>query len=218
MTDPTHTTASHRPVAARVFAASGISKAPGTQTSSMSSSATPQPVRPRRTPSRRRRVTWLLNRPHTMATRLPLPAPSRSGSGARSSRASLPIYRLVVVEEVAHAVALGRQVALVVGVGLDDERHAVDDLEAEALEAAVLRRVVGEEPHRRHAEVDGDLGADTVLAAVGGEAELEVGIDGVEPLLLELVGADLVADADATALVAPEVHDDTGALLGDHGH
>ena len=47
---------------------------------------------------------------------------------------------------------------------------------------------------------------------VGGEAELDVGLDGVAALVLERVGADLVAEADAAALVAAQVHDDARAL------
>ena len=56
------------------------------------------------------------------------------------------------------------------GFGRDRERHPLDDLEPEALETAVLRGVVRHQPHRRDAEVDEDLGADAVLAAVGREA------------------------------------------------
>ena len=68
------------------------------------------------------------------------------------------------------------------GLGRDSERHALDDLEAEALEAAVLGRVVGHQPHRGDAEVDEDLRADAVLAAVDGQAEVEVGVDRVAAL------------------------------------
>ena len=48
-----------------------------------------------------------------------------------------------------------------------------------------------------------------------GKAELEVGVDGVVALVLQAVGADLVADADAAALVAAQVDDDAEPLLGD---
>ena len=60
-----------------------------------------------------------------------------------------------------------------------------------------LRRVVGHQPHRRDAEVDEDLRADAVLARVGREAELEVRLDGVAALVLQRVGAQLVAEPDA---------------------
>jgi len=41
------------------------------------------------------------------------------------------------------------------------------------------------------------------------------GVDGVGPLFLEPVGADLVCEADAATLVAPEVDEHATALLGD---
>ena len=89
------------------------------------------------------------------------------------------------------------------------------DVEAEALEPAVLHGIVRHETHGGHAEVDQHLGADAVLAAVDRQALLQVGVDGVVALLLQLVGADLVAEADAAALVAAQVDEDAPALLLD---
>ena len=65
------------------------------------------------------------------------------------------------------------------------------------------------------AEVLEDLGADPVVAQVGGQAELEVGVDGVEALLLELVGLELVEQADPAALLG-EVEQHAAALVLDH--
>ena len=48
-----------------------------------------------------------------------------------------------------------------------------------------------------------------------GQALLQVGVDGVVALLLELVGADLVAESDAATLVAAQVDQDAAALLLD---
>ena len=50
-----------------------------------------------------------------------------------------------------------------------------------------------------------------VVAVVDRQAELDVGVDGVEALVLQLVGPQLVGDADAPALVAAQVDDDAGA-------
>ena len=80
-----------------------------------------------------------------------------------------------------------------------------------------LRRVVRHQPHGRDAQVDEDLRADAVLARVDRQPELEVGVDRVAAVLLEGVGADLVAEADAAALVTAQVHDDARALGGDLG-
>src|SRR2546430_2162145 len=79
----------------------------------------------------------------------------------------------------------------------DLERHALDDLQPETVEGDVLRRVVRHQPHLPDAEIAKDLTADSVVADVGGEAELLVRGDGVEPLLLELVRTELVEEADA---------------------
>ena len=66
----------------------------------------------------------------------------------------------------------------------------------------------------REAQVHQDLGADPVVAQVGRHAQLEVGVDGVEALLLELVGLELVEQADAAALLG-EVEQHAAALLLD---
>ena len=68
---------------------------------------------------------------------------------------------------------------------------------------------------RREPEVDQDLRADAVVAQVGRQAELEVGVDGVVALLLQLVGPELVQQADAAALLG-EVEQHALPLLLDH--
>src|SRR3954447_9378398 len=225
-------TASTAPDSAKALAASGSSNAPGTHTSVMSSSSTLHSARPRRAPSRRRSVTWSLKRAHTTATRSPLPSSAgRSRWDDTTSRAIVGVsvrrvdgvevleaadVAVEPAEQVTHALALRAQVVLVVRVGLDLQGHPLDDLDAEAVEPAELRRVVRHQPHRRDAEVGEDLRTDAVLAAVGRQPKLQVGVDGVVTLVLQAVGADLVTDADAATLVAAEVHDAAHAFLGDH--
>ena len=64
-------------------------------------------------------------------------------------------------------------------------------------------------------EVDEDLRADAVVAQVDGQPELEVRVDGVEALVLQVVGAQLVEQADAAALLG-EVEQHAAALVLDH--
>ena len=59
-----------------------------------------------------------------------------------------------------------------------------------------------------------DLGADPVVAQVGREAEALVRLDRVQALVLEVVGAELVHEADAPPLLA-HVDDDAAPLLVD---
>ena len=145
------------------------------------------------------------------------PSPHPLPSPRRPRRCSISSSRLsaLVVQGVAHALGLGAQVALVVGVGHVLDRDLLADAQPVALQAVDLLGVVGEDPDRAQPEVDEDLGADAVLAQVGGQAELEVGVDGVEALLLELVGAQLVEQADAAPLLG-EVDEHAAALALDH--
>ena len=97
--------------------------------------------------------------------------------------------------------ALGSQVVLVVRVRDRLDRELVRHGQPVPLEAMNLLRVVGEDADAGQAQVDQDLGTDAVVAQVGGQAELQVRVDGVEPLLLEAVGAQLVQEPDPAALL-----------------
>ena len=121
----------------------------------------------------------------------------------------------LVVQRVAHALGLRAQVGLVVLVGRVLDRDLRADRQAVALEALDLLRVVGEDADRAEPEVDEDLGADAVVAQVRRQAEALVGLDRVEAVLLQAVGAQLVQQADAAALLG-EVEQHALALALDH--
>ncbi len=53
------------------------------------------------------------------------------------------------------------------------------------------------------------------MPGVGGQAEVEVGVDGVPAAVLELVGLQLGDQADPTPLVAAQVDHHAAALLDD---
>jgi hypothetical protein len=53
------------------------------------------------------------------------------------------------------------------------------------------------------------------VPCVRGEAELEVGVDGVPPAVLQLVGLELRDQADPPTFVPAEVDDDSSSLLHD---
>ena len=118
----------------------------------------------------------------------------------------------------AEPVPLGDQVTQVVRGGDYWERHAADHVDAESGQAAHLRRVVGEQPDRPHPEIAEDLRARAVLARVGGQAELKVGVDRIGARVLQLVGLQLAEQADAAALVTAKVEHDAAALGRDRRH
>ena len=99
-------------------------------------------------------------------------------------------------------------------VGWMAEGDALGHVDAEVLQALRLVRVVGHQPHRLDAEVAQHLGRGAVVAGVGGQAEVEVGVDGVAAAVLQLVGLQLGDEADAASLVAAEV-DHHSPALGD---
>src|SRR3954468_11314817 len=97
------------------------------------------------------------------------------------------------------------------------ERQPFRDRQAVAFETDELPRVVREQPHAADAQILEDLHADPVVALVGLEPEALVGLDGVEALVLQLVGADLVGQADAAPLLV-EVEEHAAAFGGDPCH
>src|SRR5205823_4970773 len=107
-----------------------------------------------------------------------------STGGASSSRCGYSVTRLapqvLVMETMSELIPLGGQIATVLVVRRNLDRHLLDDGEAEAVDARQLLRVVREDADRREAEVGEDLVADPVVARVGGEAELGIRLHGVE--------------------------------------
>src|SRR6185295_4441766 len=118
------------------------------------------------------------------------------------------------LQQMAQLLALGAEVVPGDVGRRDFQGDALDDLEAVAVERDVLARSVGHQAHAADSQVAQDLGADAVIALVGPEAQALVGLDRVVSLLLQLVGAQLVHQADAAALLE-EVEEDAVALLLD---
>ena len=100
------------------------------------------------------------------------------------------------VQSVPHAVFLRLKVLIVILVWGDLDGDILYDLQAYA-----LGRIVGHKPHLVHAEMAQHLRPATIIALVGLEAEMHVGVNRVEPFLLQLVRLNLVHKAYAAALL-----------------
>ena len=116
-----------------------------------------------------------------------------------------------------HAHLLGFEVVLVVLVGRDDDRHDLVDVQPVAFQSGAFERVVGHQAHVFDPQLADDAGPDAVIAFVDAESQPQVGFGRVEPLVLQLVGFDLVAQADAAPLLV-EVDDRAFAFALDHAH
>ena len=75
--------------------------------------------------------------------------------------------------------------------------------------------VVGQQPDRAHSQGAQAGGRVAVLAHLGREAEVPVGLECVEAVVLQDVGAKLVEQADPTALVARRVEQQPATLRAD---
>lgn len=114
------------------------------------------------------------------------------------------------VKVVPHAVALRLQVAIVVFRGRHLNGHVLHNLQSVCLQAYALLGVVGHQAHLVHSEVAQHLRSAAVVALIGLEAEVGIGVHGVESLfLLQLVGGYFVHQSDAAALL---LHIDEYAL------
>src|SRR5215470_1426619 len=117
-------------------------------------------------------------------------------------------------KKMAHLLPLGHEIASIGLGGRHLDGHPLDHLEPIALDADDLLRVVGEDAQLLRPQVHEDLRPDTVVAQVGLEAQGLIGFHGVLAVVLDLVGPQLVDEADPTSLLA-HVHEDAAAFTLD---
>ena len=84
-------------------------------------------------------------------------------------------------------------------------RDEFGDLQTEAFERLLLGGVIGHEPQLVHTEFLQDQCRLRVVAHVAVQAERQVRVEGVEPGILQRVGAELVDQADAASFVVAHV-------------
>src|SRR5439155_13528567 len=138
-------------------------------------------------------------------TRRPVP-PGRANPRYRRSSSSTLLrvaleLQVLMVQTMTELLTLRLQVEAVLQIRRYLDRHLLDAGQPVGLGPFHLARIVREQSDGGQAKIGQDLVADAVVTGVGGEAECEVGLDRVHPLLLELVGPQLVQQADASTLL-----------------
>src|SRR6218665_149173 len=106
------------------------------------------------------------------------------------------------LNQMSRPLALRPQVVDVMRIVLRTRGNASTHRNSLVHQSCNFQGVVGDEIHRAHSEESQHLRRDVVAAQVVREAQLAVGLVRVQPLGLERVGLDLVAQADAPALLA----------------
>ena len=138
---------------------------------------------------------------------LGLPLSSRF-SGKGDPRGSLGS----ILEKVTHAVGFGLQIEEVVGSGIHLDGHTLSNDDAEFFELIDLVGIVRQETHALDAQVTQNLRAGKVLSFVALKAERKVCFERIEPLLLQLIGTQLIDETDAAAFLA-HIEQDAPAFL-----
>src|SRR5579884_40907 len=229
MTQSRAMTASTLPEAASAFAATGISKLPGTQATVMRPSSAPCRRSASSAPSSRERVTTSFHRLITMpnarpsAVSLPssvlagigLPFPGgQSGQFAARQRFPFPC-QILRAEYVPHLLSFRLEIFAVIRIGRNAQRDPLDDLQPVAFQSRDLHGVVGHKPDLLETQIDHDLRADAIIPQIGLKAEHLVGLHGIGALLLQLIGAQLIDQADAAPLLL-QIDQHAAPLIGDH--
>src|ERR1700694_2211637 len=205
ITQPRQMIASWPPFSARASAVTGSSSEPGTQKTS--GSLTPCTSRAARAPRNSLFDTSSLKRATTTAmVRAP---PLRSG---------LAPFSPTALEKMSKLVFLGLQVALVVRIGFDADRDALDDLQTESFESVNLLGVVCQQPDLSNAEVVDDLAADAIVPFVCRVTQRLVRLDSIETRVLEVVGVQLVEQSDTATFLVADVKDHAGPVGGNRLH
>ncbi len=99
-------------------------------------------------------------------------------------------------------IPLRLQVSSIDAVGLNLQRDPLYDLQAVALEADDLPGIVGQKTHLPDPQVDQDLGSNSIVSQVRRVAQFMVCLHGIASRILQGIGAQLVGQANSSALLA----------------
>src|SRR5437773_5151608 len=100
------------------------------------------------------------------------------------------------------------QIELVELVWWHYDRYSLGNFDSVKLKILQLVRIVRQKLDRSHMERHQHVGGDIVVSLVRLEAQLLVRLNSVETCILQLVGLDLVDEADPTAFL-PQIEDDS---------
>src|SRR3546814_7054421 len=80
----------------------------------------------------------------------------------------------------------------IVRIGGKLERHPFGDIDPGGLEPSDLVRIIGKQAYPLHVQQRQHPRGDSEIALVDGKAKPQIGVDRIEPLILERIGAQLV--------------------------
>jgi len=121
------------------------------------------------------------------------------------------------VQDVTHPVYLRPEVLRIVPVHVGLKRNPLGNFNPMFGEALNLLWVVGQEASGRHTQVIEDSCSDGIVSLVGSVPKNPVGLDGVVPVVLEVVGTELTEKTDPTSLLT-QIKKDPSAVFCNPSH
>ena len=116
-----------------------------------------------------------------------------------------------------HAVSLGFEVSLIVFVGSGLDGDILYDFQSVGLQSDTFYGVVCHQAHFVYTEMAQHLCSTAIVALIGFEAQMGVGIHGVVAFFLKLIGGNLVHQTDASSFLL-HVDEYSLAFFLDHLH
>ena len=96
----------------------------------------------------------------------------------------------------------------------DLQRNPFGNGQAIPFQSNDLARIIGQETDLFDAQINQDLRADAVITQIRQESQRFIGLDGIEPLVLQIISLELIDQADASSFLA-HVNDDPRAVFAD---
>jgi hypothetical protein len=103
--------------------------------------------------------------------------------------------------------SLGDHITTVVGIDRRLEWHSVGDFNARACQTVELGWIVGEQHNPRAIQYPQHMCGDPVIALIVIEAERDVGVEGIEAVVLQLICPHLVGETKPAAFLGQTEND-----------
>ena len=122
--------------------------------------------------------------------------------GGSVMRGAISSVRLGEIDLVSHAVHLRLQILGALQVSGSDQGLPCGHRYAQMTQALDLRGIIGEQPHGSHVQIAEHERCQVVPPLVGLVTQQQVRINGVVAQVLQIIGAELVQEANSPALLA----------------
>ena len=124
------------------------------------------------------------------------------------------MIQILLLNFVTHSLYLGLQIAPIVVANPNQQGNPLHHVDSIRIQLINLVGVVTHQGNTSYSNGLEHLSGDVVGPSISRQAKLEVGIQGVVPLVLQVVGLDLIVQTDTATFLA-EIHQGSPPTFGD---